>query len=321
MKRLTIGNLLLGTAAIVVALMMWLQVSVQTEPSKQREFDVRLRTENLAEDLIVTSIPATVTVVADGSPEDLDAIKSESIDAVIDLSRAKAETRKFGIRLIAPTRFANLLTLNQPTVRLAIQRRKSAEFGVEVERFGALPRDVVSDSKDDEVEPQKVIVTGPEQDVDRVRRVVGSLDLKLVREKGAYPTEVRMLDEDGKIIPTVRAEPKIVRIIPSTSPAPADRVLLIVPDFVGQPGGNFRVATYEITPTQVSVNGPPGTVSRYSTIKTEPIDLSGMRGRQIRSVRLILPADVKLVRNQVVRVRVTIEPIPTNEIPPPEGSP
>lgn len=321
MRGLTFGNILLGAASIVVALLLWLQVSVQTEPSKQREFEVRLRTENLDENLIVTSIPGTVTVVADGSPEDLDAIKTDTIDAVIDLANAKPETRKYAIRLIAPTRFANLLTLNQPSVRLSIQRRKSADFGVEVERFGALPRDLVSDSKDDEVEPAKVTVTGPEQDVDRVRRVIASLDLKLVREKGAYPTEVRMLDEDGKIIPTVQAEPDTVTVIPSTSPAPADRVLLIVPDFVGQPGGNFRVAGYEITPTQVSVKGAPGTVSRYSTIKTEPVDLSGMRGRQTRSVRLILPAGVELVRNQVIRIRVTIEPIPANEIPTPEGNP
>jgi YbbR domain-containing protein len=127
---------------------------------------------------------------------------------------------------------------------------------------------------------------------------------------------VQVLDADGKPVSGVTSEPDVVTIRPVTAPAPADRGLLVVATWKGQPAFGFRVKDYEILPKQVQLKGSPDVVSRYSTIETEPIDLTGIKNTTIVNAHLKrLPQKAGTVLSDSVKVRIVIEAAPTEEIP------
>ena len=170
-----------------------------------------------------------------------------------------------------------------------------------------------------------VNIAGSEQDVARVKNVAASLDLTRVRINGAYAVKVQVLDEDGKAISGLEVSPETVTIRPVTAPAPADRGLLVVPNWKGQPAFGYRVKDYEVVPKQVQLQGSPDIVSRYSTVETEPVDLSGLKSTTVLTARLkrfgtrVGTLAVESVKIKVVIEAAPIEPPPT-EVPPGPGN-
>lgn len=325
-KGFTRDGVLLGVASLAVAMLLWLQVSLQNQPSKQREFEVPLEVRNLPTNLVlVQPKPTSVRMVGEGGPDLLDAIQTKELSAFVDLSDATDGRRTWRVQWSAPNRYMPYLTLNQSQVSISIARKKTIQKAIKVVRFGSLPRDLLSDGGDDQVEPRVVSIAGSEQDVSRVKEVTAALDLTRVRINGAYAVKVQVLDQDGKAVSGLEVEPDTVTIRPVTAPAPADRGLLIVPSWKGQPAFGFRVKDYEVIPKQVQLKGSPDIVSRYSTVETEPIDLSGLKSTTVLTAKLKrFPARVGTLASETVKIRVVIEAAPIEpppvEVPPGPGN-
>ncbi|MBX7134516.1 MAG: hypothetical protein K1X67_17740 [Fimbriimonadaceae bacterium] len=322
----TRDGVLLGVASLAVAMLLWLQVSLQNQPSKQREFEVPLEVRNLPDHLVIIPPKTTsVRMVGEGGPDLLDAIQTKELSAFVDLADATDGRRTWRVQWSAPNRYMPYLTLNQSQVSIALARKKTIQRAVKVVRFGSLPRDLLSDGGDDQVEPRMVNIAGSEQDVARVKDVAASLDLTRVRINGAYAVKVQVLDEDGKAISGLEVSPETVTIRPVTAPAPADRGLLVVPNWKGQPAFGYRVKDYEVVPKQVQLQGSPDIVSRYSTVETEPVDLTGLKATTVLTVKLKrFGTRIGTLAAESVKIKVVIEAAPVEtaptDVPPPAGN-
>lgn len=308
----TRDGVLLAIASLAVAVLLWLQVSRQAQPSKQRDLQVPLELRNLPDDLVVVSPkPTTVSIVAEGGDDLLTTIQPRELAAFVDLAEASEGRRNWRVQWSAPNRYMPYLTLSQSQVNLTLARKKTIEKSVQVVRYGVLPRDLLSDDGDDQVEPRQVSISGSEQDVARVDRAIASLDLTKVRINGAYPVKVQIIDKDGKTIGGLRPEPETVTIRPVIAAAPADRGLLVVPVWRGQPAFGFRVKDYEIIPKQVLLKGSPDVVNGFSTVSTEPIDLTGLKSTTVVTSKLKkLPQRAGTLQADSVKVRIVIEAAP-----------
>lgn len=321
----TRDGILLAVASVAVAILLWLQVSLLSQPSKQKELEVVLGVRELPGELIITEAPDKVNIIAEAAPDQLDKIRAQDVTAYVDLAEAKEGRRSYRVQWTAPTKLNSLLTLKQSAVWISLARKKETSKKVEVMRLKTIAPGLVSDPANDVVDPESVGILGPEDIVDRVRKALVRLDMSQVRINGVYQAEVELQDDDGKPIKGLTIDPNTVKVRVAVSAAPTSRALLVVPEWVGAPLFGYRVKGYKIQPTQVMVEGVPEAVNAQTTIQTEPIDLQNLRANTTVTAKL-KPLGDKGARLSSDKVKVTIEiekvqvdPVTPPEIPPPGG--
>jgi len=306
--------MLLAVASVAVAILLWLQVSLLSQPSKQKELEVMLGFRDLPAELTVIEGLDKVNVIAEAAPDQLDKIRTQDVTAFVDLSEAKEGRRSYRVQWTAPSKLNSLLTLKQSAVWITLARKKKISKQVEVIRLKTIAPGLVSDPTNDLVEPAEVTIEGAEDAVNRVSKAVVLLDMSQVRINGVYQADVELRDEegkpikaeDGKQIKDMTVEPKSVKVRVAVSAAPTSRALLVVPEWVGEPPFGYRVIGYKIQPTQVMVDGVPEAVNAQTTIRTEPIDLKNLRANTTATVKL-KPLDQKNAKLSSDKVKVTIE--------------
>lgn len=321
----TRDGILLATASLAVAILLWLQVSLLSQPTKQKELEVVLGVRDLPGELVITEAPDKVNIIAEAAPDQLDKIRAQDITAFVDLSEAKEGRRSYRVQWTAPSKLNPLLTLKQSAVWVSVARRKERMLPIEVIRLKTIAPGLVSDPANDVVEPEEVKIDGPEELVDRVSKAVVKLDMSQVGVNGIYQSDVELRDAEGKTIPDLKVEPKSVKVRVAVSAAPTSRALLVVPVWINAPPFGYRVKGYKIQPTQVMAEGSSEAVNAHATVETDPIDLANLRANTTVTVKL-KPLPEKGARLSVDKVKVTIEiekeavePITAPEVPPPGG--
>lgn len=310
MKGFTRDGVLLGVSSIVLAVMLYLHVSLQIQPTKQVEFQLPLEPKELDESLLAIEYPKTATILAEASPDLVNSIKSTDLTVAIDMSAAREGRRNYQVEWSAPSRFKPYLTLKQPLVQVVVAKKKVADIEVSVERTGTISQEYLSDESKDVVVPSRVRVVGPEQVIDQIERAQASLNLAQVSPGGIYPSSVILLDKEGKRIESalIEMDPRNVVIRPLATAAQTNRALIVVPKWRGQPAFGFRVKDYEFVPREVEINGSPQLISGLSTIETEPIDIGGLKASKTIVVKLKPPPrETGVLDVDSVEVRVVIE--------------
>lgn len=309
------GGFLLGVVSVVVALLLWLQVATQSEPSKQREISLPLELRNLREDLIAIRFPAAITVIAEGSAEQLDQINTKQMSAFVDLSRAKSGPHLYLVQVNAPTRLAATLSLKQPRELVEVSPVTRRDYPVTVDERGIPPQGLEYDGAT--AQPSTVTIVGPEAVVSQVTRVRAMIDLGKLQPGNPFEAVLEILGKNNLPLPLARSDPRTVRVFPAIASAPAKNRVLVTPNWRGQPAFGYQVEGYEIQPGQVEITGRPAVIGKIAKIDTEPIDITGVKGPRSARVNLRIPFGIKAnVSSVLVKIRVIATtpapPIPTS---------
>lgn len=301
-------NWLLGALSVLVALLLWLQVQTQVEPSTQKEVEVPIALDNLPDDLIVVSAAPKATVTAIAPLDQLEEVDASKFSASIDLREARMGTHRYGVMLRAPTRINATFRLRRVTELVTVAKIRREEREVDLETLGSIAPDLVFDEAS--VEPARVTLEGPDTEVAAVVKVRAMLDLAKVRPGNAYPVRVEALGPNNRPIPMVRVEPEMVTVRPGVAAAPATRRVIVSPVWRGRPAFGYRVVGFDVRPSQIVVSGESGRLGMIVSVDTLPIDLTAMRGNTQIVSRVVLPPGVRTKESTTVRVLVKVEPEP-----------
>lgn len=299
------ANLLLFVVSLVVSLLLWTQVQPAYNRDKQREFQVPLELRDLPENLMALEPPDTVTMVAEGSQAELDALSPDDVQAYVDLSNATSDRRTYAVQVNAPMRKTISVRLPRPTVELRIERRASRSQDVVVALSGSPPSEYEYDGAS--IQPPNVKISGPESSLRNVRTARVTLDLARIRPGAQFTLDVELLDASNLPVPFTSAEPPTVVVSPGITNAPAAKRVIVVPNFQGQPAFGFRVIGYDLVPSQLDVAGESSALAAISTLTTEPIDLTDLKADSTIQTKIQVPQGVRLVNsNGAIRAVVKI---------------
>lgn len=158
--------------------------------------------------------------------------------------------------------------------------------------------------------PAQVTVSGPQEDVNRVARVIASLPLEPIERANPLLT-VQALDEGGlDITDSVKLTPAQVLVSVTLERAVLQKDVPVQPLFHLPPGS--RVSA-EVSPAQVRVIGPERRLNRILVAETEPFDVPPGKGTFTKEIALrSLGSDVTL---RPTRVKVTIRMQPLGGSP------
>lgn len=293
---------------MLLSLLLWLQVQSQNEPTKERSFEVPLQARNLDEEFIVTRGLDQISVVATGTPQELDKINPDEINAYVDLSQARLGASRYEVRIQAPIRLQARIKPGRERQLLEVSRVTAQTFPVTRQERGLPPSDLQYSGAT--LEPDAVVVRGPENVMKQVRTVRVMLDLSKIRPSESLQAAVEILGVNNQALRLVTANPSAVTIRPGVTSAPVAKSLLVSPVWKGQPAFGFAVVSYSIRPNQVSVGGPPSTLALVQKVSTRPIDITELKSSTTLSVPIEVPAGVRAVKPTTVRVTVQIDPQP-----------
>lgn len=86
------------------------------------------------------------------------------------------------------------------------------------------------------------------------------------------------------------------------------KLVFVVPDLAGVLPEGKELLSYRVIPNQIAVVGVPSVFKDIADVKTEPIDLSGIKTSGVIEIGLVFPtASVKLFPDAPKKVKVTLE--------------
>ncbi len=298
------ASALLMMVSFILSLMLWLQVTAQTEPNKQREMLIRVDHTNLNPAYYLLDIPDGVTVIVEGSEAALEALEPGSLSASVDLAGLKPGTHMVRIQM-PELRRPLTARPKRPSVQVIVDRLITVTLPVSVEERGQLQAGLRFEGVN--TEPETVTVTGPAKEVSRVKRVRAMLDLMRIRPSQTEQVDLEALSADGTPVTRVDLTPKSVVVLPAVSAAEESRELPIAPTWNGQLPYPFRIKKYTLEPGVIEIKGPSGELAKRFSIDTEPIDLAGLRQNKTIAVKLRLPQGLSVVKPTEIKILIEVE--------------
>lgn len=284
--KLTENNRALKVLALVIAIVLWLYVSVEQDPLSQRSYNVPVTVENLSADKIATLTKETVRIEVMGRDSRLDAVTAEDFKAYVDLKNVKTGEGEADVKLSLPSE-VYFAKVEPKTVRVFVDRREGETMSVDVVRTGMLPDGVSIDALT--VEPQNVFVSGNEEALEAVAKAGVELDLSDVYADTKKEFTVRLFDYEGNIIESseLKAYPEKVTLDIKARAVDVQKTVPIQAELTGSLANGIQVDRVTVEPATAIVEGSPETVAKIKEVKTEPIDLSKIKETTSFNVKLV----------------------------------
>ncbi|WP_424659302.1 CdaR family protein [Desulfofundulus sp.] len=298
-------NLSLQILSLLMALILWVYVTNEQNPVDERLFNVSLQGRGIPDGCLVTGMPPTVNVRAQGSRGQLTILTPGDFQAVVDLSGVKPGENELTVNVNAPPGI-RILQVSPSRVRVQVDRIVEKEVPVEVTFKGEPgPGHSIMAAT---VEPPLVHLKGPERLVGNVTRVTATVDVQgaeATLEKSAVLTGLPR----GVIV-----HPSAVKVTVPVLAMP-EKEVPVEPQVRGTPAAGYQVEEVRAEPGTVQVSAPAQTLAALQRVSTVPVDIGGASENVVRKVNLVAPGGGVVLRPDQVWVTVRLSPVPEN---PPE---
>jgi YbbR domain-containing protein len=159
------------------------------------------------------------------------------------------------------------------------------------------------------VTPAEVTVTGPSAAVNRVvgARVTATIDGSGIDvDRDVQPDAV---DAAGEVVAGVDLDPVLVHLAIPVYTNLENRTLPVNPIVTGTPAAGFRIASVDVVPLVVSVEGDQAQLQALVAADTAPVPVSGATRNITSQVAFALPTGVSVIGDQTATVTVHIEAV------------
>ncbi len=298
-------NLPLKAASVLLAIFLWFWVIIN---ERNPILDLPVSTP-----IVVTNIQPGLALQGSLPEADLRlrGLKRDMED-IRDAVKATVSCRGFGegghrlpVRVKAPPT-VTVVSVDPHRVSVVLEGIVSAPRPVELRRTGDPP--VGYELIDLTYSPRTVQVSGSRSRVDRVSRVLATLDLARVVPGVPVSLSARPLDSSGELVDGISISPGQITVKTEMQPVVASRTLPVVVRTQGSLSPGLKLVSVAVDPAMVTVLLPASRVEQVTHIDTEELPLSTVRASFTRSLHLAVPEGVNLMSDPEVRVSVKVAP-------------
>lgn len=316
-QRAFFDNVAWLLASLLLAVIVWVTATLNSDPFIERAFRERLAIQILVDDdVIITNTPTSrATVVIRARQSVFDQLAADDIQVVADLRNITTFERvTVPLRaVVSQQRQVAVASITPSQITVEVQQLQERLVPLNVVMQGTPPITVEVGTPSLNV-PQ-VLIRGTTQAVASVESASITVDLNNQRENIVADLSPQALDDEGNVVSSVTIEPDIVGVNVPITPRTDVKEVRITPNIVGEPPEGYTLTpdfTYE--PEVVFVTGPPELLEQLPrTLFTVPIDLSTYTNDFEIRVPVELPSEeLVLITGQRVTVSIGIDPIITS---------
>lgn len=293
--------------SLIVAVILWMYVVGQVDPNVDvtvRNVEIEFLNTDDLEDRGLALAEAdtdTVDVVLSGSRSDVIGVDAEDIRATVDLGGLDRGDLSLDV-LVMPPKNTRVQDVSPETVNVSIDDLVSETRQVEAEFLGSAAN---REPGNVSVEPDTLVITGAESNVDKVETVHAQVDAGKI--KGSETTvyaETEPVDSRGRTVSYVRVSQDRVSV---TATMMHTKTVPLNVETVGEVTDAYQVDSIEI-PDEVTVKGAKRDLDDIEEVRGEPIDISGITATVKIPIVLDLPDGVvpaQKSENLTVRVKIS----------------
>jgi YbbR domain-containing protein len=309
-----ISNLASLALAFVLAIFIWTTASETQDPVRTRFVEVPLEYVGIPADATLVDVDPrqTVQIRLEGPESLLQEVTPDDFTATIDVSDVPSgEPTAVNISVVGrrPGVTISFITPEQIDVRL--EQEVTRDIPVRLDLRGSVARGHAQGEPF--LEPSIIRVSGPASQVDRLDFALVTAFLNSTAETLVEPAQPILYDVTGRVSGVTGLDlstNEVVVTVPVEELAGFSEKLVTV-EWRGEPAPGYRLLSVTADPPSVLVEGRPAQINRLTSVKTEPIDITGLNQSFQQTVLLALPDGVTVDPDQTINVNIQIEPILT----------
>lgn len=295
----------LKVLSLLVAVVLWVYVSNELNPTKEREFrDVGVDIRGIAANLAVSESPGSVRVRVQASEDVISELNPGSIEVLADLKNAKIGRNLVPLEVRVPSG-VKVVELRPQQAEVRVEPLIEKQVPVKV-RFGEAPPKGYKVGTV-QTKPDEVIVRGPKSIVNRVSFAV--VDVSMANKHQSFSETVpdRVTDELGTIIEErlIKRIPPMVDVFVSIVPDLPSKKIPVIPVLTGDPGSGYAVTMTVLDPPELTVTGESDILQGIGQISTKAIDITGAQSDLYIDIAPDLPPGV-VANRQSLKVLIRI---------------
>ena len=309
-----IGTLLL---ALALAFAVWISAVVAADPNEERNYPNTVSLEVRGQDpgtTMLGEVPGSISVRLSAPTSLWDQLSTEAglVEAYVDVSGLEDGQHTLPIQVDVNLGPVRVVSVSPETVTVELEPLAVLEFPVEIEVSGKPTLGFAVDDNGLVVDPDQVIVSGPQSLVADVARVRGVINVDGAREALIGESTLQALDADGNVLSGLTIEPQIVSYTQALVQEGGYREVAVVVETIGLQANGFRVTNITVSPPIVTLfSSDPSLVAELpGFVSTLPLDINGADEDIEARLALDLPEGVIVVgEEQNVFVVIGIAPI------------
>lgn len=308
---LILDNLSWLGLSLVVATLLWVTAKLEADPFVTRTYQAVEIDYLIPENLIVTNtLPATAWVALRVQQSDAQRLSADDLSIVVDLSEVTVEGRLSIPLEVQVARPVTVLDLDPKQVNLDVEQRFERIIPLDIQVMEEPPRTVKLESLT--ANANQILVTGTEDEVNRVASAQVALDLSQHKESVSFTIQPSLVASDELPLNNLILKPNQVTVVAELLPRSDVRELRVSPKLTGAlPDGYTLTAEFSYEPQSIIVSGTQERLeSLPSTLSTEPIDLANHTTDFEVVVPVQLPlSDILVLTQSQITVSIGIDPI------------
>jgi len=301
--------------SFILAAGIWVVAVREADPVDQRRLDdIPVQVIARPPDSAVSGIPDTVEVQVEGPTSIVSTLTIADFTAEVDLSGVSPGVTEVPVNIRHGEELVEIVWQSEERIAVQVEPIISRDVPVRVEVRGNAARGY--ELGELFLDPAEIVVTGVASRVESLAEARVTAFLDSPQQDVTLTRRPVFNDRQGNIVSVNNLDlsaDEVQVTIPVNQLAGFAAKPIIV-DWEGDPAQGYRLLDVNVEPDSVLVTGPPGLLESLSRIRTEPIDITGLRESVTQTVALALPAGIELDEVQPVLVEIVIEPILTSHV-------
>ena len=307
--------------SVLLAVLFWLYVRAELDPAQTSWFyhvpvEITGSSVLTRQGLTVANLSqSTVDLRIEGPVSVLDSLSRsrKDLSVTLDVSKCTEGENKLVYTPNWPvninTESITTIDRDPETITVTVEKLYTSSFNVEFQLKGTVADGYQAGTP--AINPETVVVSGPAEQVSRVKKVVAVLETEDLDQRFAGDLPLILLDENGEQITDAEVtldSPTAYVVLPVV-------VVKDVPLTVNfQPGGGATIddITYEINPKSLMVSGAESDMESLNEISLGSVDLSKVVGTNTFTFPIDLDASLENVTGSTsATVTVTVNGLDT----------
>jgi YbbR domain-containing protein len=300
--------------ALAMAVAVWIAAVTSADPDEARLFPNPIPIEIVGQDpglVINTDIPkeVDVTLRAPRSVWEQLNTNSQNVRAVLDLSGLSAGEHSINLQIQVDARPVRIVSAGPSSITFTLEPLITRRLNVELSIKGQPA--VGYQAGESKLEPEQVVISGAQSQVQKVMRARVVTNLDGLRESLDQPYKVELVDENNQAVNSLTVTPENIQLIIPISQQGGYRDMAVKVIVRGQVASGYRLSNISVFPPVITVfaTDPQIVNALPGVVETQPLDLQKASDDITTRLDLNLPAGVSVVGEQTVFIQAGISPI------------
>ncbi len=308
-------NLPLKAASVLLAIFLWFWVIVnERNPILVESVTTSIECVGIPAGLALQRNPPQAELQLRGMKRDMGNVE-EAVEATVVCRGLGEGSHRLPVNPSAPPE-VTVVDVNPDHITIVLEGIISASRPVELRMTGVPPAGY--ELVDVSYSPSTVQVSGSRSRVDRVSRLLATLDLGRVVPGVPRSLPARPVDSSGAPAEGVSVSPNNITVVAEMQPVVASQTLPVKVRTRGSLAPGLELVSIQVSPPMVTVLLPASRVGEVTHVDTEEINLPAVGASFTRNLRLAVPEGANLISDPEVRVSVQVKRVGGE--PPPDDS-